>query len=106
MFGSPLIGFVLGFFIMALLYALLRNWRPRSINMVFGKAQMVSAAGMGLMHGTNDAQKTMGIIALALASGTADGRLANLPEWLSCLRVAAPEPGQNRAIAVWIRVMC
>jgi inorganic phosphate transporter, PiT family len=106
MFGSPLIGFVLGLFIMALLYALLRNWRPRTVTLIFGKAQMVSAAGMGLMHGTNDAQKTMGIIALALASGTADGRLANLPEWLSFLRVAAPEPGQNLTIAVWIKVMC
>ena len=72
-------GFVLGFFIMGLLYALLRNWKPRTVNAVFGKAQMFSAAGMGLMHGTNDAQKTMGIIALALASGTAEGRLANLP---------------------------
>jgi PiT family inorganic phosphate transporter len=106
MFASPLIGFVLGFFLMGLLYALLRNWKPRSVNAIFGKAQMVSAAGMGLMHGTNDAQKTMGIIALALASGTADGRLANLPEWLSFLRVAAPEPGQNLTIAVWIKVMC
>src|SRR5947209_9952899 len=106
MFGSPLIGFVLGFLIMTLLYALLRNWRPRSVSMVFGKAQMASAAGMGLMHGTNDAQKTMGIIALALASGTADGRLANLPQWLSFLRVSAPEPGQTLAIAVWIKVMC
>jgi PiT family inorganic phosphate transporter len=106
MFASPLIGFVMGFFIMGLLYALLRNWRPRSVNAVFGKAQMVSAAGMGLMHGTNDAQKTMGIIALALASGTADGRLANLPEWLSFLRVAAPEPGHNLTIALWIKVTC
>jgi PiT family inorganic phosphate transporter len=106
MFASPLIGFVMGFFVMGLLYALLRNWRPRSVNAVFGKAQMVSAAGMGLMHGTNDAQKTMGIIALALASGTADGRLANLPEWLSFLRVAAPEPGHNLTIALWIKVTC
>jgi inorganic phosphate transporter, PiT family len=106
MFASPLIGFVMGFFIMGLLYALLCNWRPRSVNAVFGKAQMFSAAGMGLMHGTNDAQKTMGIIALALASGTADGRLANLPEWLSFLRVAGPEPGHNLTIAVWIKVMC
>ena len=80
MFASPLLGFVLGFFIMGLLYALLRNWKPRTVNAVFGKAQMVSAMGMGLMHGTNDAQKTMGIVALALASGTAAGRLANLPQ--------------------------
>jgi len=106
MFGSPLIGFVLGFSIMALLYALLRNWTPRAVNAVFGKAQMFSAAGMGFMHGTNDAQKTMGIIALALASGTAEGRMANLPEWLSFLRVAAPEPGHDVSIAVWIKVTC
>jgi PiT family inorganic phosphate transporter len=106
MFGSPLIGFMLGFFIMGLLYALLRNWTPRWVNAVFGKAQMFSAAGMGFMHGTNDAQKTMGIIALALASGNAEGRLVNLPEWLSFLRVAMPEPGQDLKIAVWIKVTC
>ncbi len=47
---------------------------------------MFSAAGVGLMHGTNDAQKTMGIIALALAAGTANGRLDSLPWWLSFLR--------------------
>lgn len=106
MFASPLSGFVLGFFIMGLLYGLLRNWKPRWVNAVFGKAQMVSAAGMGLMHGTNDAQKTMGIVALALASATADGRLANLPEWLSFLRVGAPEPGHPVTIALWIKVTC
>jgi PiT family inorganic phosphate transporter len=106
MIASPLSGFALGFFIMGLLYALLRNWKPRTVNAVFGKAQMFSAAGMGFMHGTNDAQKTMGIIALALASGTAEGRLANLPDWLSFLRVAAPLPGQNLPIALWIKVTC
>jgi PiT family inorganic phosphate transporter len=106
MFASPLIGFILGFFIMGLLYALLRNWTPRWVNAVFGRAQMFSAAGMGFMHGTNDAQKTMGIIALALASGTAEGRLANLPDWMSFLRVAMPLPGQDLKIAVWIKVTC
>jgi PiT family inorganic phosphate transporter len=106
MFVSPVSGFVVGFITMGMLYALLRNWKPRSVNAVFGKAQMVSAAGMGFMHGTNDAQKTMGIIALALASGTAEGRLANLPEWLSFLRVANPIPGQELTIAPWIKVTC
>jgi PiT family inorganic phosphate transporter len=101
-----MIGFLLGFLIMGLLYALLRNWTPRWVNLVFGKAQMFSAAGMGFMHGTNDAQKTMGIIALALASGTADGRLANLPPWLAFLRVAEPEPGHDLTIALWIKVTC
>jgi inorganic phosphate transporter, PiT family len=106
MFASPLAGFVLGFIIMGLLYALLRNWKPRTVNTVFGRAQLFSSISMGLMHGTNDAQKTMGIIALALASGTAEGRLVNLPKWLSFLQVAPPEPGHNLSIAVWIKVMC
>ena len=41
-----------------------------------------------------------------LASGTAAGRLANLPSWLSFLQVAPPEPGQSLTIAWWIKVMC
>jgi PiT family inorganic phosphate transporter len=106
MFASPFAGFVLGFIIMGLLYALLRSWKPRMVNAVFGKAQILSAMGMGFMHGTNDAQKTMGIIALALASGTAAGQLSGLPPWLSFLQVHPPEPGQSLQIAVWIKVMC
>jgi PiT family inorganic phosphate transporter len=106
MFASPLAGFVVGFILMGALYALLRNWTPKAVNAVFGRAQLVSAAGMGFMHGTNDAQKTMGIIALALASGTAEGRLVDLPEWLSFLRVATPAPGQEMAIDSWIKVTC
>ena len=100
MFASPLAGFVIGFLVMGLLYALLRNWKPRTVNTFFGKAQMVSAVSMGLMHGTNDAQKTMGIVALALAAGTAEGRLAEFAEVavVSCTS-PTPEPGQSLAIA-------
>jgi PiT family inorganic phosphate transporter len=106
MVASPVIGFAGGFLIMGLLYAILRNWKPRTVNAVFGKAQMLSAASMGFMHGTNDAQKTMGIITLALAAGTADGRFANLPDWLSFLRVETPEAGQSLTIALWIKITC
>jgi PiT family inorganic phosphate transporter len=106
MFASPLIGFMLGFLIMAVLYGLLRNWTPRAVNALFGKAQLFSAASMGFMHGTNDAQKTMGIIALALAAGTANGRLDDLPRWLTFLRVAPPAPGHDLPIAPWIKVTC
>lgn len=106
MAASPTIGFVLGFLIMGLLYAVLKNWKPRWVNQVFGKLQLVSAAGMGFMHGTNDAQKTMGIVALALAAGTAAGQLDGLPSWLSFLRVAEPEPGKTLEIALWIKLLC
>ncbi|MGE3314977.1 MAG: anion permease [Planctomycetaceae bacterium] len=106
MFASPLFGFVLGFLVMVLIYSLLRRWKPRTINFVFGKLQIASAAAMGLMHGTNDAQKTMGIIALAWASGASDGHFADLPKWLSFLQMDPPEPGQNLSIALWIKVCC
>ena len=106
MFASPQLGFLLGFVIMGVLFALLRHLRPSTVNTVFGKAQLASAMSMGFMHGTNDAQKTMGIIALALASGTAAGRLDNLPGWLSFLETTPPEPGGSLTIATWIKVTC
>ena len=73
MITSPLVGFVVGFLLMGLLYFLLRNWRPVTVNRVFGKLQLFSAGYMGFAHGTNDAQKTMGIIFLALVAGTGVG---------------------------------
>jgi len=82
MITSPLVGFVVGLFVMGLLYFLLRNWRPMTVNRVFGKLQLVSAGYMGFAHGTNDAQKTMGIITLALVVATKAGMLASAPAWL------------------------
>jgi PiT family inorganic phosphate transporter len=105
MFGSPIAGFLLGMAIMYLLYFLLRKWKPRTVNMTFGKAQIFSAGAMGFMHGTNDAQKTMGIIALALAAGTADQSFAALPDWLSFLTIQTVE-GKSLEIPVWIKVLC
>ncbi len=73
MVTSPVVGFTVGFILMGLLYFLLRNWRPVTVNRVFGRLQLFSAAYMGFSHGTNDAQKTMGIIFLALVAGTGLG---------------------------------
>ena len=61
---------------------------------------------MGLMHGTNDAQKTMGIIALALVSGTTAGAFDNIPSWLSFLHTPEPAKGKSVEIALWIKVTC
>jgi PiT family inorganic phosphate transporter len=61
---------------------------------------------MGFMHGTNDAQKTMGVIALTLMGATAAGHFQNLPSWLSFLRTATPPPGKDLEIALWIKVVC
>ena len=82
MITSPIAGFVIGFLFMGLLYFLLRNWRPVTVNRVFGKLQLLSASYMGFAHGTNDAQKTMGIFTLALVVATKSGLLVSAPHWL------------------------
>ncbi|HET9843422.1 MAG TPA: anion permease [Gammaproteobacteria bacterium] len=68
MFTSPLMGFVLGYFLMLGLYWLLHKTTLPIINWWFSKIQIVSAGYMAITHGANDAQKTMGIIALAVAT--------------------------------------
>lgn len=106
MFTSPIAGLLLGFILMALLYALLCNARPLRVNRFFGVAQMFSAASMGFMHGTNDAQKTMGLIALTLLSATQAGQLEHLPSLLSFLHTPQPAAGKDLEIATWIKVVC
>lgn len=67
---SPLIGFVLGGLLMAIIFRLFRRWHPRSVDNLFRRGQLLSAALYSLGHGANDAQKTMGVIvALLIAAG-------------------------------------
>jgi len=81
MISSPLMGFLCGLIIMALLYTFLRSWRPVTVNRVFGKLQLASSAYMGFSHGMNDATKCMGIITLALVAATTKGLFADVPGW-------------------------
>jgi PiT family inorganic phosphate transporter len=104
MITSPIAGLVLGFIFMGILYFALRNSRPLKVNRFFGRAQMCSAGAMGFMHGTNDAQKTMGIIALTLFSATKAGHLDHAPAFLHFLRTPN-DPGQQ-GIALWIKIVC
>ena len=106
MVTSPACGFVVGFLVMGLLYFLLRNWRPVTVNRVFGKLQLFSAAYMGFSHGTNDAQKTMGIIALALVAATSAGLFTSIPDWLGFLKLPEPTADKPLVIATWIKVLC
>ncbi|XHR28046.1 MAG: anion permease [Chthoniobacteraceae bacterium] len=100
MLTSPLAGFIIGAFIMMLLIILLHRMRPYLIQKIFGKAQLASAAFMGFSHGGNDAQKTMGIIALALYTGTTTKAFDNLPPILHFLRT--PE----FRIDTWVIIAC
>ena len=66
---APLIGLVIGFIIMIIVYWIFRRWRPSDVDKVFRKGQLFSAALYSLGHGGNDAQKTMGIIMALLIAG-------------------------------------
>lgn len=63
---SPIVGMILGFLIMAVVIHITRRFAPDRANKYFRRLQLVSAAFYSLSHGTNDAQKTMGIIAVVL----------------------------------------
>jgi PiT family inorganic phosphate transporter len=68
LFTSPLIGYAFGFFILRVILTLARN-ASLNVNAFFKRSQIVTALALALSHGTNDAQKTMGIITLALVTG-------------------------------------
>jgi PiT family inorganic phosphate transporter len=67
---APLLGVVMGFSLMIIVYWIFKKWHPQKVDSFFRKGQLFSAALYSLGHGGNDAQKTMGIIvALLVASG-------------------------------------
>jgi len=66
---SPVIGILFGFLLMKLILKFFANVSPSSVNKYFGRLQLISSGFMALSHGSNDAQKAMGVITLALLSG-------------------------------------
>ena len=76
---SPIVGFIIGYLVMNLLYFILRALSQRQVNGIFSKLQIVSAAVMAYSHGNNDAQKSMGIITLALVSAGYLDKDAGIP---------------------------
>ncbi len=68
LFTSPLIGFILGFLVMKFLYFILQSFSQHMVNKWFSKLQILSAGLMAFAHGGNDAQKSMGIITIALVA--------------------------------------
>ena len=87
---SPIIGFTIGYIIMALLNWILKPYKVHVVNKIFLKLQVVAGALMALNHGGNDAQKSMGMITMALLSG---GYIStfDVPTWVivSCATAMA-----------------
>ena len=100
MIASPIAGFVFGALFMFLLLIALHRLTPQFVNSLFGKLQIFSAAWMAHSHGTNDAQKTMGIITLALFTGTKAGSFEHLPRWLDFLKTPA------FVLPTWVIALC
>jgi len=100
MITSPLLGFVFGLLLMYLLLILFSWITPRASKIWFGRLQLVSASMMALSHGSNDAQKTMGIITLCLFTATGAGTFSHLPPWLAFLQMPTFH------VAPWIILLC
>ena len=95
LFSSPLIGIIIGYGVMKLLFFLLRHAKQQAVNRWFSKLQIASAALMAYSHGSNDAQKTMGIIAMALVSGGVITPQAGIPLWVKILCALAMALGTS-----------
>ena len=69
MFTSPVFGFILGVLFLVAIFWLFKNWRPATVQRIFGRLQVLSASFMAYTHGTNDTQNAMGIITASLLAG-------------------------------------
>ncbi len=94
---SPTIGFIGAFFLMVALLWIFRHFKPSTVVRTSRRMQLVSAMTMAFGHGSNDAQKSMGIITLALASWVA-GDGATLPSWMHA--------SSDAVVPTWVIIAC
>lgn len=95
LFTSPLLGFVIGYIVMKAIYFLLKNVTPHIVDKIASKLQIFSAAFMAYSHGNNDAQKSMGIITLALISGGVYSPDHGVPTWVKLICAIAMALGTS-----------
>jgi inorganic phosphate transporter, PiT family len=101
MISSPLIGFIGAFLLMLALYWIFRNAKRKPMARIFRRLQVISAGYMAFSHGSNDAQKTMGIITLALFAAGAIPTI-DVPFWV--IVVSATALSLGTAVGGW-RIM-
>jgi PiT family inorganic phosphate transporter len=101
MISSPLIGFSGAFLLMLALYWIFRNAKRKPMARIFRRLQVISAGYMAFSHGSNDAQKTMGIITLALFAAGAIPTV-DVPFWV--IIVSATALSLGTAVGGW-RIM-
>jgi inorganic phosphate transporter, PiT family len=91
--ASPVIGFVIAGILMVGILWIFRRVRPAPLNRGFRLAQIFSGSFMAFAHGTNDAQKTMGVIALALYSAGHTSSPSDIPNWVIAAAATAIAAG-------------
>jgi PiT family inorganic phosphate transporter len=87
LFISPILGLVFGYLVLKVIYFLSRGATPR-VNALFKRSQLATSLALSLSHGTNDAQKTMGIIAMAMVT-TGFVTKFQVPWWVITLSASA-----------------
>jgi PiT family inorganic phosphate transporter len=100
---SPLFGMLGGFALMLALLWIVRRWTPYMVNRTFRPMQLFSAGFMAFSHGSNDAQKAMGVITLALVSYYSSVDAAHVPVWLN---LAAWTEKQKLVVPGWVIFVC
>ncbi len=80
LFASPLLGFVVGYILMKIIFLVFRHFRER-INVLFIKSQYLSVAWLGFSHGANDAQKGMAIIGMMILADESEPGVFHVPDW-------------------------
>ncbi len=98
--ASPTIGFIFAFALMIALTWMVRGLRPGMVHSGSRAMQLVSASSMAFSHGSNDAQKSMGIITLALLSFISSGHVA--PEWMPDWII----PTSGDTVPRWVVMVC
>ena len=87
LFISPILGLFFGYLVLRLIYFLARGATP-GINTLFRRGQLLTSLALALSHGTNDAQKTMGVIAMAMVT-TGYTSTFQVPWWVIALSAGA-----------------
>ncbi|WP_301955047.1 inorganic phosphate transporter, partial [uncultured Mitsuokella sp.] len=91
---SPVAAMAVGYVLMKIVFAICHSYKPAKVNLTANRLQIISAALMAFSHGSNDAQKSMGIITLALLSGGFIGSL-EVPDIVKLLCAAAMACGTS-----------
>lgn len=91
---SPVAAMLIGYILMKIVFAICHSYKPAKVNLTANRLQVISAALMAFSHGSNDAQKSMGIITLALLSGGFIGTL-EVPDIVKLICAAAMAAGTS-----------